>query len=104
MSQKMDPAERQRIILNQQYLCQNISEVDRVMDQLIQNKIMTIDESERVRFERCTSDKIKRLLRILMKHPKGYFGLHQALITEQMEFIAQTLDSSSIDEEKLKKG
>ncbi|VDI58874.1 Hypothetical predicted protein [Mytilus galloprovincialis] len=100
----MDPAERQRIILNQQYLCQNISEVDRVMDQLIQNKIMTIDESERVRFERCTSDKIKRLLRILMKHPKGYFGLHQALIAEQMEFIAETLDSSSIDEEKLKKG
>lgn len=100
----MDPTERQRITLNQQYLCQNISEVESVMDKLIENNIMTIDECERIRYERSTSDKIKRLLRILMKHPKGYCGLQQALNAVKMEFIAQTLESTCINEDKLLKG
>ncbi|XP_052084634.1 sterile alpha motif domain-containing protein 9-like [Mytilus californianus] len=99
----MDAIDRQRITLNHQYLCKNISDVDRVMDQLFQNKILTMDELQRVRYKPCTSDQIQILLKILMKHPKGYCGLHQALIAKQMDFIAQTLDSTCINEEELLK-
>jgi len=96
---EMEARNRCKIRVNTVYLCENV-DIDGVLPRLFQEKVITLDDKERIEWERTTKDKISKLLSILSEVPNSY-GVFLKTVDP---FIKEKLDGTVIPEEDLRIG
>lgn len=100
---KMDPRSKQKVTTHQQYLCENIV-VTEILPLLFQEKVKDVSDKQRINHETSDGDKIKKLLGILEQHQNGFKALCKALRETEMDFIADTLEKTQVNEQEIEKG
>ncbi|VDI65140.1 Hypothetical predicted protein [Mytilus galloprovincialis] len=98
----MDTKERFIICSNEKLLRDNI-DTRGLTPHLIQNHVLSFDDAERIAKEVTNDDKAHKLLKIIKTKEKGLSALIKALRDEQMDYVAEELENTEVDESYLRK-
>lgn len=99
----MDTKERFIICSNEKLLRDNI-DTRGLTPHLIQNHVLSFDDAERIAKEVTNDDKAHKLLKIIKTKENGLSALIKALREEQMDYVAEKLENTEVDESYLRKG
>lgn len=99
----MESRERQKIRKNEKYLRDNVN-VKNITTHLYQVKVLSVDDTERINAETTSSDQVRKLLRIVEKHPEGFRQLCHALDETESTHVSKQLQLTLVDEQEIEDG
>lgn len=99
----MESRERQKIRKNEKYLRDNVN-VKNITPHLYQVKVLSVDDTERINAETTSSDQVRKLLRIVEKHPEGFRQLCHALDETESNHVSEQLQLTLVDEQEIEDG